>query len=165
MVVPVKGSRVKGSRFKVKVFVMTDKEIEVRAERAKQLFKQGFNCAQAVVGACCDLYGVPQDEAVRMATGFGGGMGRMRLTCGAACGMFLLAGLHNGTDTPDPQGKTRNYELVRTLAERYTDTFGSMTCAELLGLTPTDHPVRHLPCADMVAQATLIFLSETAENQ
>ena len=144
---------------------MTDKELTLRAERAKQLFQQGFNCAQAVVGACCDLYDVPFEQAVRMATGFGGGMGRMRLTCGAACGMFLLAGLHNGTDTADQQGKQRNYELVRTLAENYTDTFGSMTCAELLGLTPTDHPVRHLPCADMVAQATRIFLSQTAENR
>lgn len=145
---------------------MTDQEIEARAARAKELFKQGFNCAQAVVGACCDLYNVPQEDAMRMATGFGGGMGRMRLTCGAACGMFMLAGLHNGTSAPqDQQGKMRNYELVRTLAGHYIDTFGSMTCSELLGLTPTDAPVKHLPCADMVAQATRIFLTTTHETE
>lgn len=144
---------------------MNQQEIESRAQSAKQLFQQGLNCAQAVVGACCDLYGMSRDEAVRMAAGFGGGMGRMRLTCGAACGMFMLAGLHNGTTDPkDQPAKKCNYELVRTLADRYIATFGSMTCAELLGLTPTDATVRHLPCADMVAQATRIILNETAEN-
>ena len=139
---------------------ISSEEIEVRAQKAKELFKQGFNCAQSVVGACCDLYDVPQDQAMRMAAGFGGGIGRMRLTCGAACGMFMLAGLQNGSTTPqDHEGKMRNYELVRNLADQYKNTFGSMTCAELLGLTPTNAEVKHLPCADMVAQATRIFLA------
>ena len=169
VIVPFTGKEVivrRKERSKVKVNVsvkiMTQQEIESRAESAKQLFKQGLNCAQAVVGACCDLYGVPRDEAVRMAAGFGGGMGRMRLTCGAACGMFMLAGLHNGTAEPANQAaKQGNYQLVRTLADHYIATFGSMTCAELLGLTPTEATVKHLPCADMVAQATRIFLTET----
>lgn len=139
---------------------INEEEIEVRAEKAKELFKQGFNCAQAVVGACCDLYNVPQEEAMRMAAGFGGGIGRMRLTCGAACGMFMLAGLENGSTTPrDHEGKMRNYELVHNLADQYQQTFGSMTCAELLGLTPTTAEVKHLPCAEMVAQAVRIFLA------
>ena len=139
---------------------INEEEIEVRAEKAKELFKQGFNCAQAVVGACCDLYNVPQEEAMRMAAGFGGGIGRMRLTCGAACGMFMLSGLENGSTTPrDHEGKMRNYELVRNLADQYQQTFGSMTCAELLGLTPTTAEVKHLPCAEMVAQAVRIFLA------
>ena len=139
---------------------INEEEIAVRAEKAKELFGQGFNCAQAVVGACCDLYNVPQDEAMRMAAGFGGGIGRMRLTCGAACGMFMLAGLENGSTVPrDHECKMRNYELVRNLADQYQQTFGSMTCAELLGLTPTTAEVKHLPCAEMVAQAVRIFLA------
>ena len=141
---------------------LSEQDITARMERAKELFGQGFNCAQAVVGACCDLYGVPQDQAMRMAAGFGGGIGRMRLTCGAACGMFMLAGLENGSTTPrDHEGKMRNYELVRTLAGKYEQTFGSMTCGELLGLTPAPEgkQVKHLPCADMVATAVKLFLT------
>ena len=140
---------------------MNQEEIEMRAGKAKDLFKQGYNCAQSVVASCCDLYGVSEDEALRMSAGFGGGIGRMRLTCGAACGMFMLAGLENGSTTAhDQQGKMRNYELVRTLASRYQETFGSITCSELLGLTPSPVEVKHLPCAEMVAEAVRIFLRE-----
>ena len=70
--------------------MMTEQEITKRVERAKALFKQGFNCSQAVFAACADIYGI-EDEALalRLAASFGGGIGRMRQTCGAACGMFL----------------------------------------------------------------------------
>jgi hypothetical protein len=78
------------------VMKLSKDEIEARVARGVELFKSGYNCAQAVVGAFADLYGVPQDVALRMSASFGGGMGRMRLTCGAASGMFMLAGLENG---------------------------------------------------------------------
>ena len=79
---------------------MTHEEIEKRVERAKALFKQGFNCSQAVCAACADLYGIDEPTALRVAASFGGGIGRMRQTCGAACGMFILAGLENGSAIP-----------------------------------------------------------------
>ena len=93
---------------------MKKEEIETRVEKAKSLFKQGFNCSQSVFAACADLYGI-EDEALalRLSASFGGGIGRMRGTCGAACGMFMLAGLENGSSTPgDTEGKKQNYELV-----------------------------------------------------
>ena len=76
---------------------MKQEEIEKRVEKAKTLFHQGFNCSQAVFAACADIYGI-EDETLtlRLAASFGGGIGRMRQTCGAACGMFMLAGLENG---------------------------------------------------------------------
>ena len=142
---------------------LSEQQIEERALLSKQLFRDGMNCAQAVVGACCDLFGMDdRDTAMRMAAGFGGGMGRMRLTCGAASGMFMLAGLQNGTTTPhDNEGKMANYTLVQQLATQFRTNYGSLTCAELLGLAPrpADAPAcRKEPCVEMVAEAVRIVL-------
>lgn len=68
-------------------------ETKDRIEKAVELFKSGYNCSQSVVGAFADMYGFTEEQAFRMSASFGGGIGRMRQTCGAACGMFLLAGL------------------------------------------------------------------------
>lgn len=145
---------------------MTDQQIEQRAQRAMELFRNGYNCAQAVFASCADLYGIDDESlALRLAASFGGGMGRMRLTCGAASGMFLLAGLHNGSATPhDNEGKLVNYALVRQLADAFRQTYGSLTCSELLGLTPmpADAPAcKKAPCGEMVAEAVRIYLRTT----
>ncbi|MBR1717081.1 MAG: C_GCAxxG_C_C family protein [Paludibacteraceae bacterium] len=146
---------------------LTQEQIEQRAQQAKEYFKQGYNCAQAVAVACCDLCGMDDKEtAARISAGFGGGIGRMRLTCGAASGMFMLAGLQaEGAQPLDAEGKQRTYARVRRLADAYKAEFGSITCAELLGLKPAEDgtPCRHIPCAEMVAQAVRIFLTTRAE--
>ena len=93
---------------------------EARIERAVALFKSGYNCSQAVVAAFADLYGFTDEQAFKMAASFGGGIGRMRQTCGAACGMFLLAGLDTGaTEGSDNEGKSYNYKVVQELAEKF----------------------------------------------
>ena len=149
---------------------MTPEEIETRAQRAVELFKQGFNCSQAVFASCADLYGITdQDMALRLAASFGGGMGRMRLVCGAASGMFLLAGLHNGSCTPhDNEGKMANYAFVQQLAGEFKGKYGSLICAELLGLAPrpeeprpaerTQQYYEKRPCSEMIAEAVRIYL-------
>lgn len=155
--------------------MMKKEEIEKRVERAKELFKQGFNCSQSVFAACADLYGI-EDEALalRLSASFGGGIGRMRETCGAACGMFMLAGLENGSaKAGDAEGKMQNYALVQDLAAKFRDENGSLRCAELLGLksqaqgTKTNDPTpaprteeyyKKRPCVEMVASAVRIFL-------
>lgn len=110
---------------------------EQRIALAVDYFRQGFNCAQAVCAAFADLYGFSEEQAVRMAASFGGGIGRMRETCGAACGMFLLAGLDCGaTRGDDRDGKAHNYAVVQQLAETFRQRNGSLICAELLGLRP-----------------------------
>ena len=63
-------------------------ETKDRIEKAVELFKSGYNCSQSVVGAFADMYGFTEEQAFRMSASFGGGIGRMRQTCGAACGMF-----------------------------------------------------------------------------
>ena len=57
---------------------------EARIEKAVALFKEGFNCSQSVVAAFADKYGFTQEQALKMSASFGGGIGRMRETCGAA---------------------------------------------------------------------------------
>ena len=154
--------------------MMKKEEIEKRVERAKELFKQGFNCSQSVFAACADLYGI-EDEALalRLSASFGGGIGRMRETCGAACGMFMLAGLENGSaKAGDAEGKMQNYALVQDLAAKFRDENGSLRCAELLGIksqeqgTKTNDPTpaprteeyyKKRPCVEMVASAVRIF--------
>ena len=152
---------------------MTEQDIEKRAERAKELFRQGFNCSQAVVAACADIYGLDEQTALRVAASFGGGIGRMRQTCGAACGMFLLAGLENGSATPgDAEGKKNNYAFVQDLAAKFKNENGSIICSELLGIAPrpqeptpearTEAYYQKRPCVDMVASAVKIYLESLA---
>lgn len=150
---------------------MTHQEIEERVEKAKALFKQGFNCSQSVFAACADIYGINDEAlALRISASFGGGIGRMRQTCGAACGMFMLAGLENGSAVEgDAEGKKQNYALVQDLAAKFTKENGSLICSELLGIAPkpqeptpearTEAYYQKRPCAEMVASAVRIFLT------
>lgn len=154
---------------------ISEQEIETRANRAQELFHQGFNCSQSVFAACADLYGITDEAfALRLAASFGGGIGRMRQTCGAACGMFLLAGLENGSATPgDHEGKARNYTLVQDLAATFRGEHGSIICSELLGIAPhaqqpapemrTDTYYKKRPCPEIVSNAVRIYLQKVSE--
>lgn len=150
---------------------------ENRIQRAVELFKSGYNCSQSVVVAFADLYGFTEEQALRMSASFGGGIGRMRQTCGAACGMFLLAGLDTGAvDAEDRAGKSHNYEVVQQLAEKFRAENGSLICAELLGLSTTaahrdtqaeprtDLYYKKRPCVEMVETAARIFANYLKEK-
>ena len=131
------------------------KDKEERIARAVAYFKEGYNCSQSVVAAFADLYGFTHEQALHISASFGGGIGRMRLTCGAVCGMFQLAGLEVAA-------------IVQELAARFKAENGSITCGELLGLKQ-DAPVSNQaeartaayyakrPCPKMVESAARIF--------
>lgn len=109
----------------------------IRAEKAMESFKTGFNCAQAVAVAFADL--VPMDEKVllRAASSFGGGVGRLRSTCGAVSGMVLVAGMLYGYDDPSDRAvKSEYYTVVRDLCEQFRVRHGSIVCKEILGGNP-----------------------------
>ncbi len=141
---------------------------EDRVEKAHELFRKGYNCAQAVTAAFADLYGVTEKQALLLSASFGGGMGRMRLTCGTVSAMFLLAGLETGTSDPDDrEAKGFNYSVVRELAERFKKENGSITCGELLGFErkheealPSERTAAYYgkrPCPELVRSAARIF--------
>ena len=142
---------------------------EERIEKAVALFKEGYNCSQSVVAAFADQYGFTHEQALRMSASFGGGIGRMRETCGAACGLFMLAGLEtSAVEGADRDGKARNYAVVQELAEEFKRRNGALKCADLLGLskkepvvsTPEARTTQYYakrPCVKMVEEAARIW--------
>ena len=136
--------------------------------RAHAYFEEGYNCSQSVLLAFLEELGLTKTEAARMASSFGGGMGRLREVCGAVSGMLLAAGIFCGYEDPcDDAGKQEHYELVQALAHRFQDRNDSIICRELLGLDhPSDDPTpsprtseyyQKRPCADLVASAAEIL--------
>ena len=93
----------------------TEVREEDRVAKAVALFKEGYNCSQSVVTAFADLYGFTREQALHMSASFGGGIGRMRETCGAACGMFLLAGLEKCA-IEGKEARTERYYAKRPCA-------------------------------------------------
>lgn len=143
---------------------------EQRVQRAVVLFMSGYGCCQSVVAAFADLYGLTDEQAKRVAAGFGGGVGRMRMMCGAVSGLVILAGLSAGqTEGDDREGKAHCYKVVQQLLERSKAENGSIICAELLGLKGPVPPgnfipdernaeyYRKRPCAAKVESAARIF--------
>ena len=136
-----------------------------RGEHAKELFLQGYTCAQAVVLAFEDVTGLDRTVAAKLSSGFGGGMGRMREVCGAVSGMFMVYDLVCGYSEPgDMQSKKRVYADIRELAERFkAQSGGSVVCRELLvgvqtttGGDPeqrTPEYYQKRPCPNLVALA------------
>lgn len=141
--------------------------IEERVERAKELFRSGYNCSQSVVLAYADLIGLEPTLAATLSAPFGGGMGRLREVCGAVSGMTMIAGLLAPSPACDnPTAKRENYALVQHFAEQFRATNGAIVCRTLLGLdrekdepTPsprTDDYYRKRPCAELVGDAARI---------
>ncbi len=105
-----------------------------RVQKAVGLFKSGCNCSQSVVCAYCDLFGMDSETAMRVSEAFGGGMGRLRLTCGAVSGMFMLAGLKYSKAVPkDLETRALVYGKAREMASAFKEKHGTVICAELLG--------------------------------
>ncbi len=106
-----------------------------RGDKAKELFMSGYNCTQSVLLAFSDLTGLDDVTAARLASGFGGGMGRMREVCGTLCGAFMAAGIINGYESPaDFSEKARTYKMIQDIAAEFKAKNGSIICRELLGL-------------------------------
>ena len=130
--------------------------------KAAELFVGGYNCAQSVAVAFCDVTGLDEKFTARMVSSFGGGMGRIREVCGAVSGMFFVLGLLYGYDTPgDDVSKKELYTEVQELAAKFREQCGSIVCREILKNPPTDPTpsprtaeyYRVRPCARMVLVA------------
>ncbi len=149
-----------------------------RSEKAKELFKSGYNCSQSVLGVFAEELGMDFDTAMKISSSFGGGMGRMREVCGTVSGMFMAAGLMFGpSDNSDPKAKGELYKRIQELANRFKNQNGSIICRELLeGVTSSNTPIpserneeyyKKRPCVELVGDAVEIFeqyLLETKES-
>ena len=114
---------------------MNKDEIEQRKKQAIVFFEEGFNCSQSVFMAFSDIYGIDTKTAAKLATSFGGGMGRLREVCGAVSGMFLVLVMqYPFTDTKDKAAKNINYKAVQRTANEFKSLMGSYICSDLLKL-------------------------------
>ncbi len=139
-----------------------------KAEIAEKYFKEGYNCAQAVAMAFAEEMGMDINAVARLASPFGAGLGRQRLTCGAVSGGFLVFGTLYGCDDPSRKGEV--YERVQELSNTFKEQFGSLVCRELLAgvqvtsgtdpeeRTPTYYKKR--PCVEYVR-----YMAQLLESQ
>ncbi len=139
-----------------------------RRETATANFLKGYNCSQSIVLAFADLVPVDEKTLSRMASSFGGGMGRLREVCGAVSGMFMIAGLLYGYDGPETgEVKADHYARIQELAHRFEEKHGSIVCREMLGLNVRhDVPVpeartkeyyQKRPCPEIIGDAAEIL--------
>lgn len=139
-----------------------------KVQETENLFLQGFNCSQSVLGAFSDEIGLDRETALRLSSSFGAGMGRLREVCGAVTAMFMTVGLKYGYSDPnDSDAKTEHYRMIQELAEKFRRENGSIICRELLGLPAgPDSPVpsartkeyyANRPCAEIVKSAAKLL--------
>ncbi|SRR5271166_5769164 len=102
-------------------------------DTAVSRFADGFNCSQAVLSAFAGDFGLDDATALKIASGFGGGMGRMANTCGAVTGAFMVLGLRYGQTSSDREAKEAIYARIREFARRFQARNGSVVCRDLLG--------------------------------
>ena len=142
-----------------------------RGREAEAAFREGYNCCQAVAVTFADRLGLEKDQAARLSSGFGGGMGRLREVCGAVSGMVFVASALCGYQTPGADAeKAALYARVQKLAGEFRAAAGSILCRELLGLSaPEGSPVPEArtveyyqtrPCPGLVRLAAEILSRE-----
>ena len=137
------------------------------AEKAVQYFNDGFNCSQAVFTAVAEKAGIERELALKIASGFGGGIARMQKTCGAVTGAVMAIGYLHGHIQPDAvEQKEQVYELIHEFVNRFTQKHGSIKCSELLGYSLQTEEGRKLVkemnlfetvCSKCVRDAVLIL--------
>lgn len=150
--------------------IRDEKERRIRmdhATKARELFCAGYNCAQSVAGAFAEDMGLPLETVMKLASGFGGGFGGRRETCGAVTGMFIAAGMLRGYGVPgNNEEKTAHYARIRGLAEAFEKEHGTLICRDLLAALPgklsanpserTAEYYKTRPCALFVEDAARI---------
>lgn len=135
-------------------------------DKAVEIFNQGFSCSQAVLVSYCEKFGLDRDTALKISTGFGGGM-HLGQTCGAVTGAIMAIGLKFGRyRSEDRPAKITTYEYVEKFAQKFKARHGSLACKDLIGcdITTTegmqhakDNDLFKTVCVDLVKTATEIL--------
>jgi C_GCAxxG_C_C family probable redox protein len=136
---------------------------EALAARAVALFNDGFNCAEAVTTVIADYFQPGQQCFPRVATCFGGGVGRRGEICGALAGAVMAVGLFKGRRPGEGrEAEDRAYRLAAQVTEAFRHRFGNVACRELVGIDLTGaegqetyrrEDVHHKYCVEFVAEA------------
>jgi C_GCAxxG_C_C family probable redox protein len=134
-------------------------------ERAQAAFKSGVNCSPVTLSTYGPRYGLDEKTALRIALGFGAGMGRLGATCGAVTGAFMVLGLkHASENDSDNERKEKTYAAVREFAKRFEARNGSIICKELLGCDLGTHEgMKQVKEKDLVNTACPKYVKDSAE--
>jgi C_GCAxxG_C_C family probable redox protein len=145
------------------------------SEKAANHFKQGYNCAQSVLLAMQEYYGIPDNKLIpKVATPFGGGIGKLGSICGALTGAVIAIGLKHGTNTTNPKKKEKSYNLARQLYGQFAETCGSPFCKELIGYDLTKPEelemirklnIRDKKCSHFVRKAVELLVDLEVQDQ
>lgn len=134
-------------------------------EKAEQNFKNGCNCAQAVLVSYADELNIDVNTAMKLASSFGGGMGRLREVCGAVSAIFMVAGLKYGYENGlDNEAKKAHYELIQALAGKFKAENGSIICRELLNRSGAENPTPEKRSAEYYKKRPCALLCHDACN-
>ena len=149
-----------------------------KSEKAKELFKSGYNCSQSVLGVFSEELGLDLKTALKISSSFGGGMGRMREVCGTVSAMFMVIGLFFSDAENSVKSKTEQYKRVQELAGRFKERNGSIICRELLnGIEVSNCPVpsertteyyKKRPCVKLVIDAVQLceaYIKEVSKEK
>lgn len=142
-------------------------------------FIGGYNCAQSVFTAFCDVHGFDRETAARVSSSFGGGVGRLREICGALSGALMVLGcVEGGYEAGDIEAKAAHYRDIQEFARRFEKEIGSISCRSILGLPPGPSdpiPEAHSPqylamrpclrCVETSARLLDEFLAEKGMKQ
>ena len=141
----------------------TEELMALAEELGRGYFRQGLNCAECVLRTFMDIYecNVP-DDVICMATGFGGGMGHTKNTCGAITGAVLALGLVKGRRNPIgpkeempqrvKQLQTEIYPVFHGLVLEMQEHFGTLICREMAAqFDDFDSKPRKKNCMETVA--------------
>jgi C_GCAxxG_C_C family probable redox protein len=110
-----------------------EKEETGKGEAAARYFKEGFNCCQSVIAPFAKKYGLSCESALKVAAGFGGGLGRLGETCGAVSGALMVIGLqHGAVRADDKESRQKTYDLVKEFVRRFKELNQTILCRELL---------------------------------
>lgn len=146
-----------------------------REKQAVANFAAGCNCAQSVLMAYADVLGLTEERAAMLTVGFGGGMGRLRLHCGAFSAAVMLAGALEGEDGAKKEHRPQTYARVQEIHRQFVQRNGTVSCAELLGRagvpenpTPAERTPEYYakrPCARIIRSACQIIDGMLAEKE
>ena len=137
-----------------------------RAEKARNFFNEGYTCSQSITLTFCDLTNIDYEDMRKMTLGLGGGVGRLRLTCGVVTGMAIIISC---LFTTEENNKEYVYSLIQEVSNRFLEKEGSFNCKELLekakleveiGGKPEERTAEYYkkrPCGNIVYNAAVIL--------
>lgn len=141
------------------------KQVNVTArELAGQHFKAGYNCAESVVRAFRDFYNLDiSDEALKLASGFGGGLGHAGCMCGALSGATMVLGMFQGRSSND-QSRGPIYGSAQEFHDIFANQFGA-TCCRVLNPHEFGTPEQRRTCLKLTGTTAELLLNYLQEKR